>query len=237
MENPRMKFTSVIGTAAATVVLSLACAVPAHAALQARDIGNTGATNAFYDTTLNVTWLDMASGALNWNQANTWASNLNVGGVTGWRLPTMTVANPDPSYSYDGSTATGYNVPGSSSEMASLFFNTLGNMSTVNTLGGRQMGAGLANTGGFQNLQSSVYWLGTEYVRDPSSTWIFLTSYGRQNYFGKDNQYSALAVHSGDVAPVPEPETYAMLLLGLGVVGAISRRRSRAHGSLAIQVN
>jgi hypothetical protein len=46
-----------------------------------------------------------------------------------------------------------------------------------------------------------------------------------------------MAVRPGDVmAPVPEPETYAMLLLGLGVVCAISRRRSRAHGSLAIQV-
>lgn len=28
-----------------------------------------------------------------------------------------------------------------------------------------------------------------------------------------------------DVAPVPEPETYALLLAGLGVVGAVARRR------------
>jgi len=26
-------------------------------------------------------------------------------------------------------------------------------------------------------------------------------------------------------APVPEPETYAMLLAGLGLIGAVSRRR------------
>lgn len=29
-------------------------------------------------------------------------------------------------------------------------------------------------------------------------------------------------------APVPEPETYAMLLLGLGLLGAVSRRRAKA---------
>ena len=32
---------------------------------------------------------------------------------------------------------------------------------------------------------------------------------------------------AGFVAPVPEPETYAMVLLGLGVVGLAARRRSR----------
>lgn len=33
------------------------------------------------------------------------------------------------------------------------------------------------------------------------------------------------------VAAVPEPETYAMLLAGLGVLGTIARRRSRGAGS------
>jgi len=31
----------------------------------------------------------------------------------------------------------------------------------------------------------------------------------------------------GSLAPVPEPSTYAMLLLGLGALGATARRRSR----------
>ena len=41
--------------------------------------------------------------------------------------------------------------------------------------------------------------------------------------------YFAL-VHDGNVslaAPVPEPETYALMLAGLGVVGAVSRRQRR----------
>jgi hypothetical protein len=46
----------------------------------------------------------------------------------------------------------------------------------------------------------------------------------------------AMAVTPGDVllAPVPEPETYMMLLLGLGAVGALSRRRARSLGSLPV---
>jgi len=232
MENPCMKFTSLFGTAASTVVLSLACVLPAQAALEARDIGNTGATNAFYDTTLNVTWLDMASGALNWTDANAWASSLNVGGVTGWRLPTMTVANPNTNISSNGTSDYGYNVPGSSSEMASLFYNTLGNKAYFNTSGAAQAGYGLTNAGGFQNMQPNGYWLGTEFA--PNNTaWYFNTGIGTQFAAYKSDQLYALAVRTGDVmAPVPEPETYAMLLLGLGVVGAISRRRSRAAQTL-----
>ena len=41
---------------------------------------------------------------------------------------------------------------------------------------------------------------------------------------------TSLSSYSGVVAvtPVPEPETYAMLLAGLGVMGAIARRRKQA---------
>ena len=44
----------------------------------------------------------------------------------------------------------------------------------------------------------------------------------------------ATGIHGGtygvalSAAPVPEPETYAMLLAGLGVMGAIARRRKQA---------
>ena len=60
--------------------------------LQARDVGNTGTTNAFYDTALGVTWLRNANvnGTMDWSTAMSWASSLAVGGVGGWRLPTMT---------------------------------------------------------------------------------------------------------------------------------------------------
>ena len=70
--------------------------------LQARDINGDGITDAFYDITLNISWLadgnagagsgydaTYGGGAMTWSEANAWAANLNVFGVTGWRLPTM----------------------------------------------------------------------------------------------------------------------------------------------------
>jgi len=38
-------------------------------------------------------------------------------------------------------------------------------------------------------------------------------------------------LQSFEVMPVPEPETYAMLLAGLGLVGAIARRRATARAA------
>jgi hypothetical protein len=192
-----------------------------------------------YDTTLNVTWLRNANvaGQMDWSTANSWAANMVTGSgaatVSDWRLPTM--ANPDPAAACNwgnNGTNCGYNVATSSSEMASLFFSTLGNKSYVDTSGNQpQSGWGLTNTGSFQNMQSYVYWLGTGYAPNFGSAWFFGTNGGFQNTGGEPQQLYAMAVHSGDVAslvtPVPEPETYAMLLAGLGLIGVIGRRRSR----------
>lgn len=46
------------------------------------------------------------------------------------------------------------------------------------------------------------------------------------NSGGKDHWYSVSEIQAfGTAAPVPEPETYAMLLAGLGVVGVALRKR------------
>ena len=42
---------------------------------------------------------------------------------------------------------------------------------------------------------------------------------------------SAGAIFAGQIAVVPEPETYAMLLAGLGLMGAVVRRRSTGKTS------
>ncbi len=185
-----------------------------------------------YDTTLNVTWLRNANanGGMNWDSATTWAANLTTGSgntaIDDWRLPTM-AANPDPRSSFNGSTASGSNVPGSSSEMASLFFDTLGNISMVNT-SGYSMGFQSLNTGSFENMKYDAYWLGTEYAPTPFAAWSFFTSYGSQGLSTKEQPFYAMAVRTGDVlTPVPEPETYAMLLAGLALMGGIARRRNR----------
>jgi len=252
-----MKLTSLFGTAAATVTLSLACVLPAQAqsvsgqgswetTLLGRDINRNAvaATDVsavyLYDTTLGVTWLRdaNANGQMTWDTATAWAANLSTGSggntISGWRLPTMTDTGTLGCNQSYGGTDCGYNTATSNSEMASLFYNTLGNKAYFNTSGADQAGFGLTNAGSFQNMQSNYYWLGTEYAPDPNLAWYFNTWDGGQIDAVKTPQIYALAVRTGDVmAPVPEPETYAMLLLGLGVVGAISRRRSRAAGTLA----
>jgi hypothetical protein len=206
--------------------------------LQARDINlnAVAATDAsavyLYDTTLDVTWLRNANvnGAMDWNTANTWAADLVTGSgaaaISDWRLPTMADPAAAMNCTYSG-TNCGANVAPSSSEMANLFYSTLGNKSWYNTSGvGPQVGWGLTNVGSFQNMQSFVYWLGAEYSPGSDSAWNFATANGYQGGNIKTLQLSAMAVRPGDVlSPVPEPETYAMLLAGLGLIGAIGRRR------------
>ncbi|MBA3033572.1 MAG: PEP-CTERM sorting domain-containing protein [Gammaproteobacteria bacterium] len=47
------------------------------------------------------------------------------------------------------------------------------------------------------------------------------------NYTFNYIKYSAWAVRPGDVAAVSEPETYALMLAGLGLLGVITRRAKR----------
>jgi hypothetical protein len=187
-----------------------------------------------------------SDGYMNWTQANTWAANLVVGAYDDWRLPTM-ISTPDTRSSFAGGTDLGYNVRTTSgstvfSEMATWWYDTLGNKAycppgnaSCSGPGTPQPGWGLTNTGAFQNLQSADagayqsaddYWSGLEYAPDTDQAWGFDTGGGGQFFNAKYDGRYALAVRYGDVlAPIPEPETYALMLAGLAVVGAAARRR------------
>jgi hypothetical protein len=121
------------------------------------------------------------------------------------------------------------------SEMASLFYDTLGNKSVVNTAGfGPQPGSGLTNTGAFQNLQADSYWFGLSYAPSSLDAWRFITADGGQQNVGKTSGAYALAVRNGDVlAPsaVPIPAAAWLMVSGIGALGAAARRRK----SLAVQ--
>lgn len=207
----------------------------AHAALEGRDLnGSIDSFEAYYDTDLDITWLARANvnGRQTWAEANTWAANLRFTDVINhitydnWRLPTT--LQPDAScgnqslWASSGPRCTG-------SEMGHLFYSELGG-----TVGQSILTTHNSNYYLFTNFQSGgVYRSATEYAPDTNRAWTFDFSLGYQNAYGKSSVFYALAVSPGDVgiAAVPEPETYAMMLAGLGMLGFMARRRKNATPS------
>lgn len=203
--------------------------------LQGRDLdGNlSNGFEAYYDTTLDISWLADANlpktqglpsnGEMNWLAANNWAQNLNLGGVTGWRLPTMDDfgSNGCTSWSSSGGSGTdcGYNVDTTASELAHLYYVTLGNSANLSG------GFSLTNTGPFKNVAAYNYWSNEEngYYHG-GQAWYFSTYNGHQLSYLKTTPYNVWAVHDGDVSPVPEPTSLALVLMGLSVLALRYRR-------------
>jgi hypothetical protein len=188
-----------------------------------------------YDFDRNITWLADANyaktsgydadGRMNWSTANTWAANLvyhdSVRNVdySDWRLPTAL----DQTGIYP---CEGYNCIGS--EMGHLF-HTEGGLAMVNNIEQSILSSTTLDDY-FTNMQASWYWSSTVY--DPSlppynSAWVFDNFNGYQYGSSQSNEFYAWAVRPGDVAPIPEPESYAMLLAGLGLLGFLARRRKQ----------
>ena len=192
-----------------------------------------------YDTTRNITWLaDMnyaqtsghtgtgvnANGTMTWDAATAWANNLVYGGFDDWRLPTL---NPADASCTGGSVGFGYNCTGG--ELSGLFVTDLGyNNNGSGLITSDDTAEQIANLALFSNVQSFVYWSGTEYAPGPGLAWAFDTSFGFQGFSVKSSALYAVAVRPGDVtASVPEPQTLALVLLALGATGVASRARRR----------
>lgn len=229
-----------------------------EATLQARDMNGDTVVDAYYDTALNITWVANANagagsrfddgssttdGRMTWVNANAWAESLDVLGVTGWRLPTVSPINGisfNENPSNNGSTDSGYAKTGvgwgTASELGHLYYVTLGNKgyctpddalpSQVDPCA-VQSGWGLGNTGPFTDLQSFSYWSGTASAPFPIGAWAFVTLVGSQNADNKSNSLYAVAVRAGDVAAIPEPPAVVLALAGLVVVVMKRRQRRR----------
>ena len=155
---------------------------------------------AYYDNVADLTWLADANAAgttMNWVDANNWATNFNVAGVTGWRL-----ADSDGCLGFDCT----------SSEMGGLFYTALSNST-----------GSLTNTGPFSNIQSDSYWLATEW--NSSIAWFFNMGTGGQNLDSKTGSFYGWAVQSGDVSAVPVPA--AVWLFGSGLLGLVGVARRK----------
>ena len=156
---------------------------------------------------------------------------VNVAWSGNWRLPNTV----DGAYSagYDGTTSVGYNII--TSEMGHLYYTELGNKGYIATNGSYpQPGYGLVDTGPFSNFLALDYWSETAYAAFPDYAWAFFAGDGFQG--GPDDKgfrYSyGLAVRPGQfdfsISTVPEPSTYALLCISLGVVG-YARERKRGQ--------
>jgi len=157
-------------------------------------------------------WDINANGGMGWNAAMTWATGLNFGGFSDWRLASVTDVGDNgcttSNGEYGGAAGTdcGYNTDTSLSELAYMFHENLGNNSWYDTSGTATGCTApnycLENTSAdgvdILNLQSSMYWSGTEYAPNTNNAWNFNTNNGNQNNNNKNNEFYAWAVRSGE---------------------------------------
>ena len=173
---------------------------------------------AYYDDESDLTWLADASAGtgLNWVDAKNWAAELNIDGVTGWRLPDT--QQPDATCSIQTSTkSSGYNCTGS--ELGNLFYNVLGGSADSGITSVHNDNYFL-----FNNVQDTFYFSATEYG-NVGEVWVFATYNGYQDTLFANLGSNSWAVHSGDVSAVPIPA--AIWLFGSSLIGLIGFARRK----------
>ncbi len=189
-----------------------------------------------YDDALDITWLQDASyaktsgydsdGRMIWSDAVTWADQLAYGGFDDWRLPHTLPVNGssyDMSGSFDGSTDNAYNITSPNSEMAHLYYVTLGNSGYYDTNGVFQIEFEDKNWGPFSGVVWGEYWSSTD--DGGEGAWLFVMADGWQTTgYNQDDRYT-WAVHDGDIGAVPIPS--AVWLFGSGLLGLIGIARRK----------
>lgn len=228
--------------------------------LQARDLdGNfANGAEAYYDTALNITWLGNAGYAtigstiparpMSWYAAMDVVQQYSINGVLEWRLPKFVdTGTPGCSYS-TGGTDCGSSVDPASSELAHMYYVTLGNKDAVKTVipgGYTSVTTGLTNGGPFVGMaaytsdegRSTTYanwWTGTDYPVSSHNAVYFSGTNGYQTIMDKGDTISSIrawAVHDGDVGAVmsvPEPSSVVLMALGLSGLAVARRRKAQA---------
>jgi len=204
-----------VAISAATAAALLGVAGTAQAVFQGRDatgaasgsctVTGAGKCTYFYDIVLDITILN------NWNiGSGTWSASA---------APSSAQALAA-SAGLTASGLTGWVLPTGDGGAAAGASNQY--LSIWNSVGSTFAGL----SGQFDGVRTDFYWSGS--VFDPSLAWYFYAVNGGQNVDIQNYPLFAVAVRPGDVvAAIPEPQTYALMLMGLGALLLAQRRRPR----------
>ncbi len=213
--------------------------------LHPRDLTGDGIADAYFDNVRGITWLadanyaktsgyvdnptnfsgwHLTDGRMTPAESTAWVTQLNIGGVTGWRLPQGMY--PDPScISTYASGLPGHDCTGG--ELGDMYYNILGNHYVGSTL---WYGSGFVNSGPFSNIQSDLYWTSTDApIAGRKIVFAFFDglSNGVTAAAGIDNHRYAWAVHNGDVGVSTVPLPATTWLFGSGLLALAGRIRRR----------
>lgn len=183
-----------------------------------------------YSGSYALTSLDFQTdGSATWYGAGAFVDYLNTisyAGTNQWRLPEIIdVGAPGCSFPLNNVDC-GYNVDTSTGEMAKLYYDELGAKAIKDVKGNYQFEvAGIPDTAIFDNEVRDIYWSSPESL-NPVGAWIFATDDGVQlDGYSKSSHTYIWAVTSALITPVPEADSIAMLMAGLGLIGLIVRRK------------
>lgn len=174
------------------------CAPTAQAALE--DLGN----GVIADTDLGITWLADANYSM--------TSGYNTNGIMSWNAANTWVDQLNAGGHSD------WRLP-TTSEFSHLFYDELGGVRHSNIYTTHNN----ANFALFSNIVASTtgYWTATP-TGDDTRHSVFHFNGGAYYISDMNSGHYAIAVSN-----VPEPETYAMLLAGLGLVSLVARKRKQ----------